>query len=481
VGPIPNNTGQQYPNFTNQGTSQPKFDTRVDYDAPNYKLVFAGGYSGTDGIFHTGIGPFDATGVGVGYGTMRYTRGGLKFNFFANILNGDASALLAIGANGQPIPFQFDTQTYDFEIGNINTLGTRNVLSYGGNVRFNSFDLSIAPRGDDRQELGAYVQDEIFVNNYVRLNLGARIDKFGSLDDAVFSPRAALILKPAADHAFRVSFNKAFRAPSLINNYLETAIVNQLNLGLINPALAGVVYNFPVRAVGNEGLTEESTEAFEVAYTGIINDRATVSAAVYFNTDEDSIFFTQTARYRAAAPPPGWPLPPVVLEVLPPPCVPGQPCTTGGLPSEFSYRNFGTTKNKGFELGVDGSVNRALNAFANYSFQAEPDTDFPQGEINLPPRHRFNAGLNFSQSRFLGNVSVSYVDDAFWQDVLDARFAGPTENYTQVNGAFGVKFAGEKVTAALKVINLLNEDIQSHVFGDFLKRQVIGELRFQFR
>jgi iron complex outermembrane receptor protein len=481
VGPIPNNTGQQYPNFTNQGTSQPKFDTRVDYDAPNYKLVFAGGYSGTDGIFHTGIGPFDATGVGVGYGTMRYTRGGLKFNFFANILNGDASALLAIGANGQPIPFQFDTQTYDFEIGNINTLGTRNVLSYGGNVRFNSFDLSIAPRGDDRQELGAYVQDEIFVNNYVRLNLGARIDKFGSLDDAVFSPRAALILKPAADHAFRVSFNKAFRAPSLINNYLETAIVNQLNLGLINPALAGVVYNFPVRAVGNEGLTEESTEAFEVAYTGIINDRATVSAAVYFNTDEDSIFFTQTARYRAAAPPPGWPLPPVVLEVLPPPCVPGQPCTTGGLPSEFSYRNFGTTKNKGFELGVDGSVNRALNAFANYSFQAEPDTDFPQGEINLPPRHRFNAGLNFSQSRFLGNVSVSYVDDAFWQDVLDARFAGPTENYTQVNGAFGVKFAGEKVTATLKVINLLNEDIQSHVFGDFLKRQVIGELRFQFR
>jgi outer membrane receptor protein involved in Fe transport len=479
VGPIPNNTGTQYPNFSNQGTTQPKFDTRVDYDATNYKLVFAGGYAGTDGIFHTGIGPFDATGVGVGYGTMRYSRGGLKFNVFANILNGDASGLLAIGTNGQPIPFAFNTQSYDFEIGNINTLGTRNVLSYGGNVRFNTFDLSIAPRGDSRQELGAYIQDEVFLNDYIRLNLGARVDKFGSIDDPVFSPRVALILKPAAEHAFRFSFNKAFRAPSLINNYLETTIINQLNLGLINPALAGVTYNFPVRAIGNESLTEESTQSFEVAYTGIINSRATVSVAVYFTENEDEIFFTQTGRYRAAAPPPGWPLPAVVLEVLPPPCA-SAVCTTGGLPSEFSYRNLGTVKNKGFELGLDGAVSRALNVFANYSWQAEPEPDFALSEINLPPTHRFNAGLNFTQGRFLGNLSASYVDDAFWQDVLDARFAGPTEAYTQINGAFGVRFAGDRITASVKVINLTDEDIQSHVFGDFLKRQVIGELRFQF-
>ena len=481
VGPIPNNTGTQYPPFSNQGTSQPKVDTRVDYDAPNgaYKLVLAAGYSGTDGIFHTGIGPFDATSVGVGYGTMRYTRGALKFNVFTNILNGDATGLLAIGTNGQPIPFAFNTQSFDIELGNINTIGTRNVLSYGGNARFNNFDLSIAPRGDTRQEFGVYVQDELFLNDYLRLNLGARLDKFGSIEDPVLSPRVALILKPTLDHAIRLSYNKAFRAPSVVNNYLETTIINQLNLGLINPALAGITYNFPVRAIGNESLNEEATESFEVGYTGVINDRATISAAVYFTTNHDEIFFTQTGRYRAAAPPPGWPLPPVVLEVLPPPCTSAD-CTTGGLPSEFSYRNLGTVKNKGFELGIDGAVNRALNIFANYSWQDDPDPDFSLSEVNLPPTHRFNAGLNFSQGRFLGNLSASYVDDAFFQDVLDARFAGPTDAYTQVNGAFGMRFAGDRVTATAKVINLLNEDIQSHVFGDFLKRQVIGELRFQF-
>jgi outer membrane receptor protein involved in Fe transport len=403
----------------------------------------------------------------------------LKFNVFTNQLNGDASGLLAVGTNGRPILFEFNTRTYDVEIGNINTVGARNVVSYGGNVRYNTFDLSIAPRGDRRTELGFYVQDELFLNNMVRATVGARVDKFDNIEDPVFSPRVALILKPANDHALRFSYNKAFRSPSLINNFLDTTIINQLNLGLINPLLAGQVYNFPVRAVGNESLSEESIDSFEVGYTGIINNRATVSAAVYFTTNHDEIFFTQVGRYRATNPPPGWPLPAVVLEALPPPCV-SATCRTGGLPSEFSYLNLGRNKNKGFELGIDGAVTQGLNLFANYSYQDEPEPDFDISEINLPPTNRFNAGFSYNQGHFLGNLSVSYVDDAYFQDVLDARFAGATEAYTQVNGAFGVKFLRDKVTTTIKVINLLDEDIQSHVFGDILKRQVIGEVRVGF-
>ncbi len=112
-----------------------------------YKLTFAGGYGGTDGIIQTGIGPFDITGLGLSYGTVRFTKNAFKASFFTNILDGDASALLAVGLNGQPVLFTFKTQTYDFEAGNINTIGTRNVVSYGGSVRFNNFDLSIAPLG----------------------------------------------------------------------------------------------------------------------------------------------------------------------------------------------------------------------------------------------------------------------------------------------------------------------------------------------
>jgi outer membrane receptor protein involved in Fe transport len=287
-----------------------------------------------------------------------------------------------------------------------------------------------------------------------------------------------------------VSFNRAFRAPSLINNYLQTAIVNQINLGAINPIFQGRLYNFPTAAIGNQDLVQESNNQFELAYTGLINKRATVSAAFYYSRSTDEIFFTQVARYRATNPPPGWvaalaPLPPAtalgVLEVLPPPCPAlTEPCTSGGLPAEYSYRNLGEVINWGIELGVDGAVNQALNVFANYSWQAEPDPDFDISEVNLPPQNRINIGFNYSQGRYLANASYSFVDDAFWQDVLDARYHGPTEAYHQVNGAFGVKWGGERLITTVKVINLFNADVQSHVFGDIMKRQLLGEFRVNF-
>ena len=499
VGNINNALSTPYPTFANSGTRQPKFDTRVDYEAPEgkYKLSFAGGFAGTEGIIHTGIGPFDMNrGTKLGYGSARWTKGAQKFNVFTNILDGDADALLSVGTDGKPILFTFNTKTFDAEYGNVNAVGTRNVLSYGGNLRYNKFDLSLAPRGDSRSEGGVYMQDEIFINDYVRWVVGARLDKFSVLKDPNFSPRTAVILKPAPDHAVRFSFNRAFRAPSLINNFLDTAIINQLDLRAI-PALAPVIpalpggplFNFAVTATGNEDLRQQQVDAFEAAYTGVINKRATVTVAFYYNKSKDDIFFTQNGRYRAANPPPGWlqklaiigPATALgILEVLPPSCVGQATCTTGGLPSAFTYLNLGTVKDKGVELGVDAAVNRALNVFANYSYQAEPKPDFSKDEINLPPTNRFNAGFNFSQGMFLGNLNLSYQDSAFWQDVLDSRFHGTTDAYTQVNGAFGVKWPGDKVTTTIKFTNLLNEEIQSHVFGDILRRQVIGELRVQF-
>ena len=100
--------GGEYPAFTNAGTTQPKFDVRVDYDHPDgrQKVIFAGGIAGTQGIMHTGIGPFNIlSGTVMGYGKVNYQRDNLRVNFFTNILDGEAPALLAIGTDGQPINF----------------------------------------------------------------------------------------------------------------------------------------------------------------------------------------------------------------------------------------------------------------------------------------------------------------------------------------------------------------------------------------
>ena len=479
TGVIDNAFRTPYPTFANEGTSQPKFDARVDYDlAGGGRLTFNGGVAATAGLIYTGIGPFKvASDSRMTHATARYQKGGRRFAFFTNLLAGNADNLLARGTTGAPLPLDFNTKTFDFEGGDVYPIGPRHVLSFGGNYRHNTFDISIAPGGDNRNEGGVYAQDEIFLSDHFRWLVGARVDKFSSIADAVFSPRTTFMFKPSADQTIRFSFNKAFRAPSFVNNNINTTILNEIDLSALSPALAR--YVFPVTAVGNQDLTEESMTALEVGYTGVIGNRATLTAAVYWNTTDDGIYFTPIAAYSAANPPPGWPLPPAVLTLLAqrtPPVV---------LPSTFTYLNLGTIKDKGLELGVDAAVNSWLTGFANYSFQAMPEAeDLPAGtsinDINWPARHRVNAGFNFNYSRYLGNFAVSYTDEAYWQDVLDARYAGTTEPYTLVSLGLGARWANDRVTTSLKITNLLNQDVMQHVFGDVVKRQIVGEVRFGF-
>jgi outer membrane receptor protein involved in Fe transport len=310
TGTIPNVFNTPYPPYVNEGTSQPKFDARVDYDiAGGGTVTVSGGVAGTEGIIHSGIGPFDIDSDSrMTYVTTRYVQGGRRLAFFANLLDGNAANLLALGSNRQPLPLLFNTKTFDFEATDVKAIGTRHVLSYGGNFRHNTFDISLAPNGDDRNEGGGYIQDEIFLGDRFRWVIGGRLDKFSSIDDAVFSPRTTFLFKPAASQTFRVSFNRAFRAPSFINNNIDTTILNQVDLSPLNPALGP--FAFPIHAGGNTDLKQETMTAFEIGYTGVVRNRATVSAAVYWNHTEDGIYFTRSGVYTAANPPPGWPLPP---------------------------------------------------------------------------------------------------------------------------------------------------------------------------
>jgi outer membrane receptor protein involved in Fe transport len=477
AGVIPNGFSTPYPPFTNEGTSQPKFDARADYDlSGGGSIVVSGGVAGTEGLIYSGLGPFDISSESrMVYLTSRYQRNGRRISFFTNLLDGNASNLLARGLSGQPLPLSFDTKTFDVDASEVRAIGTRNVLTFGGNFRHNTFDISLAPDGDDRNEGGGFIQDEIFLSDRFRWVVGGRLDKFSSIDDPVFSPRTTFMVKPDAAQTFRVSFNRAFRAPSFINNHIDSSILNEINLGAISPALARFV--FPIRAFGNPDLKQETMTAFEVGYTGVIRNRATVTAAVYYNVTDDGIYFTPDRFYTPAAPPPG--LAPAIVGVLAtlnPPVL---------LPSRFTYLNLGTIKDKGFEIGVDAPVNRYVNVFTNYSYQARPVAeDLPPGttinDINWPAKNRFNAGFDFSYARFLGNMSVSFTDEAYWQDVLDARFAGITDAFTLVNAGFGVRWAAERVTTSIKIVNLTNEEVIQHIFGDVLKRQVVGEVRVGF-
>jgi outer membrane receptor for ferrienterochelin and colicins len=521
--PADTSTGNPGTSFENDGTKQPKFDLRFDQDLSNGgRFTYSGGYSGTEGLIHTGIGPFNIqSGSYLGYGRVAFTKGAFKAAAFANLLDVEApNLLLTDPATGKGVALNFKTQTYDFEIGHSTIVAEKHILSYGGNARRNQFDITLAPGAEDRNEFGAYFQDEFFVDKF-RLTVGGRLDKFGNIDDPVFSPRVTAMFKPTNDQSIRVSFNQAFRSPSAINNYLSQKIfapVAPINLNspqlrgaivlLTPPATAAALLsmipptpiNLIVNNIGNPDLKEESVTAYEVSYTGTFNNKTTIGVALYRNETDDNINFSSilpSASFPTGGPgfdvytpansaeccgPTGIPGP--LYSFLLQARIPGFP-----LPRTVStYLNLGPLQQDGLELSVDHRFNNTWSASANYSYQKEPkvldaaDDQIPYltEELALPAKHRFNAAVNWNTQRFVGTVQANYQAEALWTDVLTSTYHGYTDAFTLLNANFGVKFNKGKVVAMLKGQNLLNQEIQQHVFGDILRTSVVLETRITF-
>jgi iron complex outermembrane receptor protein len=465
--------GTAYPEFENEGTEQPKVDLRYDFD-PNDDTSwrFSAGYAGTDGLVHSGIGPFDINDKAeMTYGKVEWNHRAMQVSLFANFLDGDATNLLAFGPTGERLLFDFTSDTYNLGFTNTSVLGSSHILTYGANARTNEFELSIAPGGDERDEWGVFIQDEILLSDKLRWVIGGRYDDIDPID-GVFSPRTTLLFSPTPNHTFRASYNEAFRAPSMVNNYLEIVLLFAVELPT-GP------YVFPSFAGGNVELVEESLESVEVGWVGTFGP-STVTLSVYETETTDAIDFFTAATYTSQFPPPNFPLPPFVLDVPPPQGL------AGLLPAAFSYRNAGEITNSGVELSWSYDPRGTFNYYLNGSWQDEPETRgiepefLPNGQsivpVNIPPEWRLNAGVALQAERWFGSLGLNYQDDAFWTDVLDSRFWGPTDSFTQFNASLGYRFT-DHVSLAVNGQNITDERVQQHVFGDIISRKITGTLR----
>jgi len=464
VGNVPGSS-TPYPSFQNRGTTQPRLDARADYDFADRRsrIIVAGGITGTEGIIHSGLGPLDIQGGSTfKYGRVTYYRDRLKLQAFVNALDAEGPMLLLHGLDGRLLEPTFENQTYDVEFSNANDLGSRHLVSYGGNFRSNHFDLSLAPLGSTRREGGAYAQDRILLTDRTQLIVGTRVDRFTAVDKTVLSPRTAFIFKPQPNHTVRLSFNRAFRAPSFFNSFLQTRFLSQADV----PGVPSR-FTFPSFADGNLDLKEEGLTAYEAAYIGQLG-AITLGVSTYVNYTRNMVLFTQVESYTSANPPTAWP---------------GQLADLDGLqlPYRYSYRNFERIKDRGVELSLDARITPSVSGFVNYTWQADTEAEgFSQSELNIAPTHHVNLGASLDRGRYFGSMSVSYQDDAFWQDVLDVPFHGWTEPYTVVNAGAGIRSVDGAMTIAVRVTNLLNRATQQHVFGDLIKRTIIGEVRFGF-
>ena len=498
-GTIDNALNTPYPAFANTGTSQPKFDGRVDYDAPEgaYRLSFAGGFAGTEGIIHTGIGPFDMnSGTVLGYGSARWTKGAQKVSFFTNILNGDANALLSVGLDGQPILFEFNTKTFDIEYGNVNTLGTRNVLSYGGNFRYNSLrpvagaarrqphrgrrlhpgrDLHQRPPALGGRRAARQVQrarrPELLAAHRVHRQAGAR-----SRGAPVVQPR---LPRPVAHQQLPRRRHRQPDRPARD----QPGLRRRAGRPVLHLPVRGHRQRGAGRATGGRlrgGLHRRHRQAGD-GDRGLLLQR--VEGRHLLHADRPLPGLEPAARLggqaraagrsgAVAGHPRG---PAAALPVAAAAVHVGRPAVASSATSTSAPC---ATRASSWASTRRSTARSTSLPTTRTSSSRIPTSPSPRSTCRRPTASTSASAT--ARDAFSATLNVTYQDEAFWQDVLDARFHGPTEAFTQVNGAFGMRWMDDKLTTTLKVINLFDEEIQSHVFGDVLKRQVIGELRVQF-
>ena len=198
------------------------------------------------------------------------------------------------------------------------------------------------------------------------------------------------MFKPTPNHSIRASYNNAFVSPSFINNYLNQDIQfpQPIDLSplepLIGPAAALVPPPFlpTVNAFGNADMKEQSTDAWELAYTGTFGGKTTVGLAAYQSDTDNNINFT----YLYPPGTPGYP-PPTYYSVtnpargvtVPTATTPSQAITLSPIlmgilaqiPPQFggpiqlpykaaTYLNLGPIRNRGIEASIDQRFNSGV-------------------------------------------------------------------------------------------------------------------------
>jgi len=475
-GPL-NPGGTPYPEYVNPDTRRYRVNARVDFDMNEESILSVdGGYAGLEGMFMGPGGPSTMeNGTLQAFGKLDFTRKNMRVTAF---MNHDAyDGMFVIGA----LPVTSNEQTYNIDFTDTRYAGDRHALTYGGNYRYNVYDISITPKGKNRTSYGAFLQDDIFLNEKLRFVIGARWDYVDNMGD-VISPRASLLIAPIKDQRFRLSYNRAFQAPSMLQNYLELPNFLPITFPDYNNPGSGEFETVPIFAMsyGNTELEPKKLDAFEVGWTGTFADRLTLEVTGYWNEFKNAFQLVVLDTYTGSNPPPDWPFDPALLDDE----------LAGVVPSAFQVENLGGSTEKGVEIGSSFLIDRAWSVFVNYSWQDEPElADFtpmpmPDGTerlpVNTPPEHRFNVGFGYDTPQFFGNASAAYQDKAFWTDVMDSRMWGPTDAFTMVNAKVGVRFPRQGLVISVSALNLLDATVQQHVWGDFIDRRIIGEVSYRF-
>ena len=346
-------------------------------------------------------------------------------------------------------------------------LSERVRLIAGGNYRLDKSTGSILEGGEaSARLLGGYGQLEADVREWAKVTLAARVDDH-EIFDRQFSPKAALVLKPSRDQAIRVTYNRAFRSPTLTQQRVSLPIQQGLTIrGNDDGFQFASLFGAPLPAAfagGLAALKPEESNTFEVGFKGLIAKRAFLDVSGhlsrYKNFISDTIPISDIRNGIAVIGPDGMPL----------------------QEETISFTNFGKQDVIGFDIGVHFFATDQVTLRGNLSAINADELKNGNG-LTQPfnsPEAVLNVGLTANDLGRAGtrvDVDLKHVSE---HPFMSGIHNGIVPAYTIVNLGVGLRSAngiGYRLTAR----NLFNNKHREFVTGPEIGAVVVGEIELGF-
>jgi len=264
----------------------------------------------------------------------------------------------------------------------------------------------------ETDQKGVYGQADLPLSSMLRAVFAARYDKH-ELFDGQFSPKAAVLLTPAQDQTFRVSFNRAFKSPTTLQTGFFfpdfaplVGVFGNPNGYLIKNA-AGTV----VRTI--DPIEPETNDTWELGYKGILGNRLFVDITGYrsdFKKFMSPLVIIVNPLTPAAAGGPTFAFDRATGAQL--------TGSTGGIQIPLTYFNVGNAQIKGTDMGMKFLVTPTVALNGTASFQKldkveRQATDPIEATAFNSPTSKFNVGMDFANlynNQLHGGFTVRYVN-----------------------------------------------------------------------
>jgi outer membrane receptor protein involved in Fe transport len=218
-----------------------------------------------------------------------------------------------------------------------------------------------------------------------------------------------------------------------------------------------------ITIVGNENLSPEKIQTYELGYQTILNKKARLTADIFYNKIND---FIGTGEFS----PVSFLREPVTGALI------RDPQTGNPVPSTLtqSFVNLGSAEATGAELDVDLLARSWLQLRANYTFLYFQNR-YTLNEFQKPPKNKFNVFMDISPGSDISlNVLGHYADVMYWDIDTDNNSIPEkhiTPSYFTVDSRISYKIPRSRYQLIGVIHNLFNNRHKEYPVGETIGRR----------